>query len=74
MKESQYRIYSNYPWEVPPEPEILWRVSCPSTIQAQGGLTSVFEGEVVYPTWQFHCWFIYLFGMFGHELPENALI
>ncbi len=35
---------------VPAEPEIPWRVSHPSTIQAQGCLTSVFKWELVYPT------------------------
>ncbi len=36
---------------VPAEPEIPWRVSHPSTIQAQCCLTSVFKWELVYRTW-----------------------
>ncbi len=43
------------PLGVPAEPDIIWRVLHPSTIQAQCCLTSVFQWELVYPTWQL-CW------------------
>jgi hypothetical protein len=40
------------------EPEIPWRVSHPSIIQAQSCFTVVFEWELVYPTGLLH-WLIY---------------
>jgi hypothetical protein len=37
---------------VPAEPEFLWKASHPCTIQGQCYLASLFEWELVHPTWQ----------------------
>ncbi len=50
-QKSAYTGFTQTIAVVPPKPDISRRVSHPSIILAQFHLTSVFEWELVYPTW-----------------------